>query len=98
METFNTETFETESHSEDLDFIYHQDFNDIESVVFHNRDIKHDLKAYFRFVRKYFSLFIREKMQKNFTNIVFLTLDCPPFTFQSSRIDSPIDFISKIYS
>ena len=96
MEIFNTETFETESHSEDLDFIYNQDFNDIESVVFHNRDIKHDLKAYFRFVRKYFSLFIREKMQKNFTNIVFLTLDCPPFTFQSSRIDSPIDFISKI--
>ena len=56
MDTFNRETFETETHSEELDFIYNQDFDDIESAVFNNRDIKHDLKTYFRFARKYFSL------------------------------------------
>ena len=96
MDNFKTETFETESHTEELDFIYNQDFSDIETAVFNNHDIKHNLKTYLRFARKHFSLFMREKMQKNFTNIIYLTLDCPPYTFRSNRIDSPIDYISEM--
>ena len=30
------------------------------------------------------------------TNIVYLTLDCPPFTPNSSRDDSPLEFITEM--
>ena len=51
---------------------------------------------YFRLFRKKFSSVIREKMQKNFTNIMYLSLDCPPFTPNSQRLDSPLEYISEM--
>lgn len=96
MEILNEENFETVLHSNDLDSIYNEELDDIESAVFENKDLKQDLKTYFRLFRKKCSGFLREKLQKNFTNIVYLTLDCPPYSQNSSRLDSPLEFINEM--
>ena len=93
-----TDSYSTEMHSDEIDFIFDKEHEDIENIVWGNSDLKHELKAYFRFLRKKFSLKIREKLQKNFTNIVFLTLDCPFFTPNSTRDDNPLEYISKMRS
>ena len=97
MEELEKNPYTTASHGEDLDFMFNQDSEDIEEVLFQeNRDLMYEMKTYFRLFRKKFSLLVREKMQKNFTNIVYLTLDCPPFTPNSSRDDSPLEFITEM--
>lgn len=89
--------YSTASHGEELDFIFNQDSDDFDDVVFSkNRDLVYDLKVFLRLLRKNFVTVVREKMQKNFTNIMYLTLDCPPFTPNSLREDSPIEFITEI--
>lgn len=93
----NSNLYSTASHNEDLDFIFDQDTEDIDTAIFHdNRDLMHDLKMYFRLFRKKMSSVVREKMQKNFTNIMYITLDCPPFTPNSLREDSPIEYIMEM--
>lgn len=96
MESFNDEIFETASHSDELDFLYEQNSDDIEKAIFDDRDFFHGLKLHLKLLRKNFSGIVRKKMQKNFTNIVYLTLDCPPYTPNSSRLDSSIDYINEM--
>lgn len=96
MENFSSEKFETTLHSEDLDCIFNQEGDDFDDVIFQNHDLLHELKSYFRLLRKKTSLFVREKMQKNFTNILYLTLDCPPFTPNSIREETPLEYISEM--
>ena len=96
MENLNEENFETIEHSNELDSIYNQELDDIESAVFENKDLKQEFKTYFRLLRKKCSGFLREKLQKNFTNIIYLTLDCPIYTPNSSRLDSPLEFINEM--
>ncbi|MBE7704103.1 MAG: glycogen synthase [Cyanobacteria bacterium SIG28] len=92
-----SENFQTASHNkEELDSMFLKDSEDIDEVIFENRDLVYDLKMYFRLFRKKFSSLVREKMHKNFTNIIYLTLDCPPFTQNSLREDSPIDYINEL--
>lgn len=89
----------TKSHKdEDLDFIFNQDTNNLEDVIFHdNQDFFHDLKVYWRLFRKnYLTSFNKEKKQKNFVNIIYLTLDCPLYTPNSAREDSPLDYIVEM--
>ena len=93
-----TDSYSTEMHSDEIDFIFDKEHEDIENIVWGNADLKHELKTYFRLLRKKLSLKIREKLQKNFTNIIFLTLDCPFFTPNSTRDDNPLEFISKMRS
>ena len=91
--------YSTESHKdEDLDFIFNQDTNNLEDVIFHdNQDFFHDLKVYWRLFRKnYLTSFNKEKKQKNFVNIIYLTLDCPLYTPNSAREDSPLDYIVEM--
>ena len=90
--------YNTETHSdEDLDFIFNQDNDDIEDIIFEeNKDIIQEIKTYYRLFRKKFTNVVREKLQKNFTNILYITLDCPGYTPNSSREDSPIDFICEM--
>lgn len=96
-ETEKTSLYSTASHNEELDFIYNQDSNDFDEVIFsEKRDLVYDFKIYFRLFRKKFSGILKEKMQKNFTNIIYLTLDCPPFTPNSTREDSPIEYITAM--
>ena len=89
--------YSTASHNEDLDFIFNQDSDDINEIVFQeNADLAHNFKVFLRLFRKKFTSVVREKMQKNFTNILYLTLDCPPFTSNSSREESPIEYITEM--
>lgn len=89
--------YSTASHGEDLDFIFNQEGEDFEDVIFHeNKDLLQELKTYLKLLRKKINFAVREKMQKNFTNILFLTLDCPPFTPNSSREDSPVEYIVEM--
>ena len=96
MDNFANENFETKSHDEDLDFIFNQEPDDFDEIIFENRDLGYNLKMYFRLLRRKFSTLMREKMQKNFTNVLFLTLDCPLFTPNSGREDSPIEYIAEM--
>lgn len=96
MNNFDTENFGTESHSEELDFIFNQDSDNLDAQITENLDIPYIAKTYFRLLRKRFSSAIREKLQKNFTNIIYLTLECPPFSANSLREDSPIEFIEQM--
>ena len=88
--------YSTASHNNELDTIFTQESDDIGDIVFESRDLSHDLKMYFRLFRKKISTLMREKMQKNFTNIIYLTVDCPPYTSKSSREDSPIEYITEL--
>ena len=88
--------YSTETHNEDLDFIFNQESESFDDAIFENRDLVHDLKMYFRLFRKKFSLFVKEKKQKNFTNILYVTLDCPPFTPNSNRQDNPLEYITEM--
>lgn len=96
MDDFNTQNFETASHGEELNLIFKHDSEDFDEMIFENRDLVYDCKMYFRLFRKKIFSFMREKMQKNFTNIVYLTLDCPPFTQNSLRKDSPLEYIEEM--
>ena len=71
--------YSTASHNDELDFIFKQDSEDFDEIIFkeENRDFMHDFKTYIRLFRKKFSKTVREKMQKNFTNILYITLDNP---------------------
>ena len=48
MNRFSSETFETSSHSEELDFIFDGEHNDIDEIVFNNRDFKQNIKTYIK--------------------------------------------------
>lgn len=92
-----TNPYSTASHNEELDFIYNQDSDDFDEIIFKgNKDLAHELKLFFRLLRKKFSCIVKDKIQKNFTNIIYLTLDCPPFTPNSFRGDSPIEYITEL--
>ncbi len=92
-----TNPYSTASHNEELDFIYNQESDDINDIIFKkNLDLSHELKMYFRLFRKKILCIVKDKAQKNFTNIIYLTLDCPPFTPNSLREDSPIEYITEL--
>ena len=63
MDEFKTQNFETASHGEELDFIFKQDSEAFDEVIFENRDLVYDCKMYFRLFRKKLFSFMREKMQ-----------------------------------
>lgn len=96
MENFETQIYKTETHSEELDNIFNQEPEHFDEIVFKQTDYIKDLKTVFRLIRKKYSLFVRNRMQKNFLNIIYLTLDCPPYTKNSNRISSPLEFIDEI--
>ena len=96
MDNFEAENFETETHSDELNNIFSDEIEDIDEVVWENKDLGQEIKTYLRLGRKKFSSFLRQTMQKNFTNIVYLTLDCPEFTPCSTRMDIPLEYITEL--
>lgn len=97
MEEFDkTDSYSTEMHSDEIDFIFDKEHGDIDEIVWKNSDLVLEFKTLFRLLRKKFSSKIREKLQKNFTNIIYLTLDCPTFTPNSTRDDNPLEFVTAI--
>lgn len=85
--------FKTESHSEELEFIFNKDVTNLENEMNRNSVILRDLKAYYRFLKRKVSATFAKKLSQNFTNILYLTLDCPPYTQNSLRLDSPLEYI-----
>ena len=58
--------------------------------------IKKVIKNPFRFFRKFIGSYVREKMEKRFTNIVFLTAGCSGYTNGDFEFDTSIEYISKM--
>ena len=87
--------YSTASHENDLDTIFDERSASFDEEIYENQGFKHDLQAFLRFVRKKVKSLFREKAQENFTNILYLTLDCPPFTPNSSRLDNPFEYITS---
>lgn len=84
-------------HNEEIDFIFNQDSEGLNEIIYdENRDLHQDIKVYFRLFRKKFSALVRKKMHKSFTNILYLTLDCPSLTPNSSRLDNPQEYITEL--
>ena len=96
MEDIQAERFTTETHSENIDFIFDKEIKDISTPIWEKSDIRDSFKAYFRLFRNKFSNFYGEKMHKNFKNIVYLTLDCPPYSVNTNRLDSPLEYIVEL--
>ena len=96
MDDFKSENFETETHSSEIDYIFDKEHENIDEIVWENKDLVQDLKTYFRFFRKKFFSKNRKKTSKNFTNIIYLTLDCPMYTPNSMRDDNPMEYISEM--
>jgi len=93
MEDIKSETFATEAHSNNIDFIFDKEIEDIRDSVWENNDLLHIFKTYTRLARKNFSKMFQHKSKDLFNGIIYLTLDCPPFTQNSYRKDSPLEYI-----
>lgn len=75
-------SFETETHSKELDIIYENQVSDIESIVFKkNYNFFHDLKAGFRLFRRNFMHLINKKHDREFKQILYITLDNIPVDY-----------------
>ena len=86
-----SDLYSTASHGEELDFIFNQDLEDFDEIIFKDekQDLMHELKTYIRLFRKNFSKTVREKMQKSFTNILYITLDNPLEYIKEMRNQHP---------
>lgn len=87
--------YHTESHDEELDFIFNQELditkNISEKTKQSDNNFFRGFKIYKRLLRRKISMLIREKLQKNFTNILYVTIN-PPFNKNSQR-SSVIEFL-----
>ena len=96
MENLEIDNYKTKSHSEDLDFMFNQDSEDFSDVIFESEKYDFGIKSYLRYFRKKVAAFWNKKNQKNFTNILYLTLDCPPFTQISQKEETPLEYIEEM--
>ncbi len=96
MESFEQNKYETFSHAENLDYIFNNEVNNFENIESSNIDVGYISKVYFRFLRKKFISLFSNKPQKSFTNIIYLTSECPPFTQKNISEDSPLEYILQM--
>lgn len=89
MKELKSENFETESHSENVEFIF-------DKTVEEGWDFIRKFRLYYRFLRMKKSLYFKKDVDNLFTKIVFLTLDCPPFTKNSFRKETPLEYIVEL--
>ena len=64
MEKFDLDSYKTETHAEDINTIYDKEIEDIDDVVWENKDLAFEIKSYFRLIRKKCFSFIRETVKK----------------------------------
>lgn len=86
------EQISTAPQEKEIDEIFGEETVNIADEIETSRGLRWDFKTFLRFARRKIRNFINKKENENFTNILYLTLDCPPYTPQSVRQDSPIDF------
>ena len=94
------ETFETETHAKEIDTIYEMSNNTIDDIVFDDADLMYDFKTKFRLIRKAVSSFLRKKKQKNFKEILYITLKNIPsdyiLAFQKQYPDKEIKVLQPV--
>lgn len=96
MDISSQNTYTTETHNQDINFLFHRDEEIDENEITTEHDIKHDIEVYWRLLKTKWHTFIKERTNKNFTNIIYVTLDCPFCTPNSVRNDNPLEFIEEI--
>ena len=90
------ENCDKEIHTDELDTIYSSCENKITEERLKDSELVHNLKLYFRFLRRRFSLIFPEKKDKSLKEIIYLTLSEPPIDFISAfRLQYP-DKIIKV--
>ena len=85
----------SENNTNTNDLIINEAKEDIDNESYENTDLAKEFKIYLRLLRRKYNTFIRQKLQKNFVNIIYLTLDCPPYTKNFSKSYSPIEYITE---
>lgn len=95
MDNFKFKNHNIENETENNEFkTFDLDF--YRSIDYENRDLIHDLKLYYRVWKRKFKAYIKSRSEKKFTSILYVTADCPLYTPNSTRLDSPIDYIVEI--
>lgn len=56
----------------------------------------YDIKLNYRLIRKKIRKYINKKLDKTFTNIVYLTAECPYYMPKVERLDSPVDYVYEM--
>ena len=95
MDDFEQNTYNTETYSQDVEILYNRDENDDEELS-PKHNLYHDVQVYYRLLKSKWHRFVREKTNKHFTNIIYVTLDCLFNTCNSVRNDNPFEFIEEI--
>ena len=91
----NANLFSTASHGNEI--IESLDSGNLDTIENEeNLDLAYQFKVYYRYLRKTLKLKCQKEKFKNFTDILLLTLDCPPYTQKSLRTDSPVDYITEL--
>lgn len=81
-------------NNEEIDSEIDKIFSD--RFSYENRDIVHDVKLYLRIFKRRVRNYIRERVSKRFTNILYVTTDCPEYTLNSIRLDSPVYYMEEM--
>lgn len=90
------ENLDKESHTNELDVIYNSTDSKITEENFKDSALIHNVKLYFRFLRRRFSLFFPEKKDNSLKEIIYLTLSKPPLDFISAFRQQYPDKIIKV--
>lgn len=84
------------SNEKELDDMFGESSFDLDDNYSENRNLAKDFKTFARFVRRKIKSYVRGKVKENFTKILYITLDCPPCTTNSARMDTPLEFITEM--
>ena len=95
MDIFDEQT-SAELNEKELDNIFGGSSFDLDGNTCDKRDLVRDAKTFVRFLRRKIKSFIREKTRENFTNILYVALDCPPCTINTARMDTPLEYITEM--
>ena len=90
------ENFDKEAHTDELDVIYNSAENSITEESFKDSAFVHNLKLYFRYLRRRFAVLFPEKKESTFRDIIYLTLSDPPLDFISAFRQQYPDKIIKV--
>ena len=59
-------------------------------------NLLYDAKLNYRLFRKKIKKFINKKLDKTFTNVIYLTAECPMYMPNAERFDSPVNYVYEM--
>jgi len=86
----------TTNNEESDQNLLEEDSDEIVMLENNRKSFLKAIKAYCRLVKKNIALRRKKRLQNNFTNILYFTTDCPEYTPNSSRIESPTEYIVEM--